>query len=59
MVAYSYDRKKKVKRVFLSVQDITSPLNGKSTKGLVREPTLLKDLLGTLYAQENKTVQIG
>jgi hypothetical protein len=36
-----------------------SPLNGKSKKGLVKELILLNKLLGTLYVQQNKTVETG
>jgi hypothetical protein len=47
-------------RIFLSAQYITSSLNGKSKEGHVKElVTLLKDLLVTLYVQQNKTVQTG
>jgi hypothetical protein len=48
-----------MEEVSKQAQDTTPPFNGKSIKGLVKELTLLKDLLGTLYVQQNKTVQTG
>jgi hypothetical protein len=50
---------KYAKQIFLTVQDITSPLNEMSKKGLVKELTLLKDLLRVLHVLQNKTVQTG